>query len=171
MINKTIASLLMIPILIGLASACSCIYFEDTNAKFNNAEYVFTMKVEDIDLTTVVAEEMQEATVRIMQYWKPSEFPEAVNLKLYSTKDTGANCGYNFEVGQEYLIYAYKDIETGRLQTNSCMGNINLALKQSQNEISELNNITEPITNNQPTEPIESNIFTKFFSWFKDLFS
>lgn len=170
--NKTVISvLIMLPILIGIVSACSCIFMPEVQDRFDNAEYVFTMKVEEVDLKDIgTGEEMQEATVKIIQYWKPSEFPESVNLKIYSTKDTGANCGYNLEKDQEYLIYAYKDLETGNLQTNSCMGSINLVLEQAQSEINELNQIIEPVTNSNP-EPVSSNIFTKLLSWIKDLFS
>ena len=167
--NKTlIASILMLPILISIASACSCINLETTEQKLENAQYVFIGEVIDIELSNNYAEQLQEAQVRIIEYWNPSNFPEAVSLKLYATKDTGANCGYNFEENKQYLIYAYIDEETGQLTTNSCMGN--LELSNAQNEIEELNELTKSTTP-RPNEPVEENIFTKFFNWLKDLFS
>ncbi|MEK6894125.1 MAG: hypothetical protein AABX10_01550 [Nanoarchaeota archaeon] len=169
--NKAlIASILMLPILISIASACTCINLENTEQRLENAQYVFLGEVIDIDLSSIYADqEMQEATVRIMQYWKPTAFPEAVSLKLYATKDTGANCGYNFEENKEYLIYAYMDQETGKLTTNSCMGNLELSMTQS--EIEELNKLTNSTTVPNRAEPIEENIFTKFFKWLSSLFS
>ncbi len=172
--NKIISAILMFPIIIGLASACSCISLENTEAKLNNAAYVFSGSVESIKLSNSYSnQEMQEVMIRTIQYWKPSEFPESVNLKIYSTKDTGANCGYNFENGKTYIIYAYLDEETNRLTTNSCMGNT--IIIEETNEIRELNTLTNSTPINEgyekKPEPIESNIFTRFFSWFNDLFS
>lgn len=159
----------MLPILIGIASACSCIQLENTEQKLNNAEYVFSGQVVDISSNR----EMQEVTIRTIQYWKPSEFPESVNLKLYATKDTGANCGYNFQKGKNYIIYAYLDEETSQLKTNSCMGNS--IITEETNEIKELNTLTNSTsadyTYQEPAQSIQTNILSKFFNWLKDLFS
>ena len=32
----------------------------------------------------------------------------------------GGDCGYPFQIGQQYLIYAYKDEKTGRFGTSIC---------------------------------------------------
>lgn len=172
--NKAlILSLLMLPLLVSVASACSCIYLENTEQKLENAEYVFLGKIEDIKISGSQYNEIQEMTVKTISYWKPSEFPESVNLKIYANKDSGANCGYNFEEGKEYVIYAYLDTETGQLSTNSCMGNSlsNIAI----NEISELDDLTNSTTTineeNEIEEEKEENIVSRFFSWIKNLFS
>ena len=165
----------MLPILISLASACSCIYYENVSDKLKNADYVFSGKVTDIKLVDAYSnQKMQEVTVRIINSWKPSAFPESVNLVIYSNIDSGANCGYNFEEDKEYLVYAYLDDETQKFMTNSCMGN--LVLSKTDKEIKDLNELTQntnnnPNNNNNTAEPIDSNIFTKFFNWLKSLFS
>ena len=154
--------------IIGISSACSCINLENTEAKLENAQYVFTGEVINVEVSGQQYNEMQEITVKIINTFKPSQFPEPVNMKIYATKDTGANCGYNFQNGKEYLIYAY--LEENKFTTNSCMGN-SLLIK-SQEEIKELNKLTNSTNNNPPVvEPIKSNIFTKFFNWIRNLFS
>lgn len=155
-------SALMLFLAIGLASACSCINYETTPDKLNNAKYVFTGRISNIHITGLDYNEMQEVTVQVIQYWKPSSFPESVNLKIYAPIDTGANCGHNFDEGKEYLIYAYLDEETGKISTNSCMGST--LLEQAKNEINGLNEIN-PVQNQE-----ESNIFVKFFSWIRNIF-
>ena len=163
---------LMLFLVIGIASACSCINLESTEAKLDNAAYVFSGEVIDIQTSGSYAnQEMQEVTIRIMDNWKPNAFPESVNLKVYATIDTGANCGYNFVEGKEYLIYAYLDSETGKISTSSCMGN--LELSKAQQEIKDLNELTNSTSTNPPStnQNEEESIFSKFFSWLKNLFS
>jgi|SRR3989344_4581900 len=166
---------LMLFLLIGIASACSCVYLENTKAKLDNAAYVFSGEVTNIDISE---NKMQQVTVRIINSYKPSSFPEPVNLMIYAVRDSGSECGYNFQVGEKYLIYAYLDEETNRFTTNLCMGNSQLS--KAEKEIKELNNITnstsnnqEPNTNNQNNNQNqeEQNIFSKIFSWLKSLFS
>ncbi len=158
---------------LGLASACSCIYFENTSQKLDNAEYVFSGEVTNIKISGQEYNELQEITIKTIQYWKPFSFPESVNLNLYSLKDSGANCGYNFQVGKKYIVYAYLDSETGKLSTTSCMGTS--ILTEETDEISELNNLTNSTQVEYSFDPIVEekgeNIVLKFFNWLKNLFS
>jgi len=162
---------LMLFLVISLASACSCIYLENTQAKLDNAAYIFSGEVIDIQTSEAYAnQEMQEATIRVINHWKPSSFPESVNLKVYANRDSDANCGYNFEEGKEYLIYAYLDSETNKISTNSCMGS--LELDKAQQEIKYLNGLTNSTNPNPiPNQNEEENVFSKFFSWIRNLFS
>jgi hypothetical protein len=48
-----------------------------------------------------------------------------------STGLGGGDCGFDFEVGKEYLVYAFKD-ETGELSTNICTRTTRLE-KSSEN--------------------------------------
>jgi Tissue inhibitor of metalloproteinase len=43
----------------------------------------------------------------------------ASNVVEVFTSQTGAGCGFGFQTGQQYLVYAYKG-ETGRLSTSIC---------------------------------------------------
>lgn len=174
--NKLIISLLLIIgtlFSLGFTSACSCIYLENTEQKLENAEYVFSGQVVDIKFSGQEYDELQDVSIKTIQYWKPSQFPESVNLNLYAIKDSGANCGYNFEKGKNYLIYAYLDIETGKLTTNSCMGNS--IISEETQEIKELNNLTNSTPTDYDYKPVieekGENIVLKFFNWLKNLFS
>lgn len=168
---STLATLILFSM--GLASACSCIYFENTSQKLDNAEYVFSGEIINIKISGQEYNELQEVTIKTIQYWKPSEFPESINLNLYATKDSGANCGYNFELGKKYIIYAYLDSENGRLSTSSCMGNS--ILNEKTNELNELNNLTNSTPVEYNFDPLVEekgeNIVLKFFNWLKNLFS
>ena len=174
---------LMLFLLIGIASACSCVYLENTKAKLDNAAYVFSGEVTNIDISE---NQMQQVRIRIINSYQPANFPEPVNLMIYAIRDSGSECGYNFEEGKEYLIYAYIDEETGKFTTNLCMGNS--LLNKAEQEIKDLNKLTnstlnqnnnnsnnnnqEPNTNNQNNNnQEEQNIFSKFFNWLKNLFS
>src|SRR3989344_5192139 len=136
---------LMLFLLIGIASACSCVYLENTKAKLDNAAYVFSGEVTNIDISE---NKMQQVTVRIINSYKPSSFPEPVNLMIYAVRDSGSECGYNFQVGE-------KEIKELNNITNSTSNN------------------QEPNTNNQNNNQNqeEQNIFSKIFSWLKSLFS
>lgn len=157
----------------SLASACSCIYLENTEQKLENAQYVFSGEVVNIKVSGQEYNEIQDVTIKTIQYWKPFSFTESVNLNLYATKDSGANCGYNFEKGKNYLIYAYLDIETGKLSTNSCMGSS--AINEEVAEINELNILTNSTPLEYDYKPVieekGENIVLKFFNWLKNLFS
>lgn len=170
----------MLFVVAASASACSCIYLENTEARLNNAAYVFTGEVTDIKISDSYAnQETQEVTARIIDTYKPSQFPEPVSLKIYATKDTGANCGYDFKKGEKYLIYAYLNAETNRFETNSCMGNS--VLSKAENEIKELNALTNKTQTNQNNNSNnnqnpnqnqeETDIFIKFINWLRNLFS
>ena len=158
-------------IVVGVASACSCVLYTNQEIQMSQSSYVFSGEVVEIKTSGTFGNEMQEVTVRIIDHWKPTSFPESVNLKIYALKDTGANCGYNFVQGEKYLLYTSTDEETWKLMMNSCSGTI--LLSEAQIPISQLNESTNQTSTNpnQNQNEEESNIFTKFFSWIKNLFS
>ena len=98
--------------------ACSCIQRDETltqqvrKAK-TDARAIFSGKV----LEVVRKPENHEVVVkfRVDKSWKG-------NVSKQMTITTGADsamCGYNFEVGKSYLIYA-QGSDTSSLQTNIC---------------------------------------------------
>lgn len=166
MANKVLIALTL-PILIGLVSACSCIYLENSEVKLENAELVFSGKVVDLEILESYPVQYR-AHFEIDKYWKSNNNSPG-QLTISSIKNDGANCGYNFEENEEYLIYAYFDEETGEYTTNACMGS--LTLETAQTEITNLDNIIDPIIPQDIGTPISSNIFSRFFSWLKNIFS
>ena len=153
--------------------ACSCIYLPDAESKMNNANIVFTGKVVNLDKSG----ENFRAQFQVYEYWRMEEGSlSGDKLTVTSVENTGANCGFNFVEGNEYLIYGYKSED--RISTSSCSGN--LALSEATDEIEQLNALTNPTTPEQeipvqevpeekPTNETQ-NIFQKFFSWIKRLF-
>lgn len=159
----------MIPLLIGIVSACSCIYLGDTQSKLSNGGIIFSGKIVDLEILESYPVQYR-AQFEVNKYWKDYNNDFKKSVIISSVKNDGANCGYTFEEDKEYLIYAYVDQESGELTTNSCMGSS--TLEEAQNEIQELNNLQQPTIPNEPkAEPQEDNSFSKFFKWLKSLFS
>lgn len=165
--NKILISILILPILIGIASACSCIYFENTEAKYNNAQYVFSGKL--VELQQLESYPVQyKANFQVDKIYKNQNNEIKDKIVINSVQDSGANCGYNFEQDKEYLIYAYIDQDTKTLHTNSCMGSS--IIENAEEEIQELEKIANP-TIPEKSEDQEKSIFSKFFNWLKSLFN
>jgi hypothetical protein len=93
--------------------ACSCWPPPPPAQAFAEAEAVFMGKVESFELVENGARRL--ATISLIKIWKGER--SAVS-EIY----TGANpavCGYDFQVGETHIIYAYKG-EAGRLVTGLC---------------------------------------------------
>jgi hypothetical protein len=99
--------------------ACSCLPFGDESvakqvarAK-NDARVVFSGRV----LEVIRNPEKHQITVKIKaeKSWKGT-VPRRVTI---TTASDSALCGYNFEVGKSYLIYA-QGADAKNLQTNLC---------------------------------------------------
>ncbi len=169
-LSIALLSVLAVLLSTSLTSACSCIYLPDAQSKYDNAAFVFSGEVKSIEFfgTSGSLERKYIATFEAYEYWKSSG-PD-LTIDVWAYQDSGANCGYNIQEDTEYLIYAYRDSETGKITTNSCMGSV--LLSEAQNEIEDLNNISPPkapvaINENEPPR----NALSSFFSWLKKLFS
>ena len=101
------------------AYACSCIPFgnesvaQQVNKAKTDARAVFSGKV----LEVIKKPEIYQTIVklRVDNSWKGNLSKEVTVL----TGSDSALCGYNFEVGQSYLIYA-NGADANNLQTNIC---------------------------------------------------
>ncbi|MBS1793122.1 MAG: hypothetical protein JSS81_04670 [Acidobacteria bacterium] len=96
--------------------ACSCVMSQaplktQVKAAFDDAAAVFSGEVVEI-----VPKNEYEVTVRIRveKSWKGNQTGE---IAVTTGKDS-ALCGYNFETGGRYLVYAYGT--AGALATNNC---------------------------------------------------
>ena len=114
--------------------ACSCISPETPQDAVKDAKAVFLGLVEkfeatgeplvtrppqaldDYGLTTPYGRDRQiVALFRILRTWKGPQQPSLAVL----TGAGGGDCGYDFQVGEVYLVYAYRDNADG-LATGIC---------------------------------------------------
>jgi hypothetical protein len=98
------------------ASACSCALEGGSRAEIvegalSDSEAVFSGEAVDFEKGSSISAPWPTETVsfRVSEVWKG---PERVTLEV-STATQGMTCGYAFEEGREYLVYAYgkQDLE------------------------------------------------------------
>lgn len=113
--NKYLLTLVFLLLLFGAREtyACSCVPpSQTTNEDFQKAAAVFTGRVLDVqrkdDSNTVTIK------IAVQKYWKGKISKE---VKITTAKDS-AMCGFNFEVGKDYLVYASET--DGKLSTTIC---------------------------------------------------
>ena len=89
---------------IPAALACSCIYpYPPPEESFEEADAVFSGKVTNIELTGMMPDQHYEATFEVESIWKGISESEVV---VDTAKDS-AMCGFVFEEGETYVVYAY----------------------------------------------------------------
>ncbi|HSH04534.1 MAG TPA: hypothetical protein VLL52_18635 [Anaerolineae bacterium] len=97
------------------AWACSCVEGETVTDAVNRAHLVFAGEVTDEQtLSTLFSSTDTAYAFNVQEVWKGEA---SRNLVIQTAKDSAA-CGYNFNVGNTYLVYAYE--YEGQLQTNLC---------------------------------------------------
>lgn len=94
--------------------SCSCVPTPPPEQAFQDADAVLMGKV--ISIQNGPGQYYITAKLRVSKIWKGErDFSTA----LITTSDDGAMCGFNFQTGKSYVIYAYKN-QDGRFQTNNC---------------------------------------------------
>lgn len=127
-------------------SACSCIAGQTTQDNFDNSAAVFVGTVtEVVDGGTITM--MNTVEFDVSRSWKGSVGAE---ITVATAQDSAA-CGFNFEEGQEYLVYAYES--EGTMETGLCSGTASVA--DAMSAIAELNEITDGTNVPQPAESEE----------------
>jgi hypothetical protein len=126
--KKTINSILLICLIVSImavfipssAYACSCAQPAAVEAEFGRSETVFAGRAIEVkELRNLNGSMMKSALFEIGQIWKGG--PES-QIIIY-TGGGGGDCGYHFEEGREYLVYAYPSTMYGnkeRLVTIIC---------------------------------------------------
>ena len=99
------------------AYACSC-GAVSTQRLISSSEGVFSGQVTAIEKET--ATRTTTATLRVSEVWKG---PKRATLEVSTPSDEAA-CGYTFEEGQEYLVYAYGK---QHLKVDACSGPTHLS--------------------------------------------
>ena len=110
------------------AQACSCAPLPSPTEALAEAIAVFSGQVTDIQ----PSQGRLDITFTVDQQWK-GEGEETI---VVQTPTSTAMCGYGFEVGESYLVYARE--HRGRLQTNQCSRTA--LLSQATDDVSELDN-------------------------------
>lgn len=96
--------------------ACSCVPPPPPKEAMESSSAVFSGKVRSIDEPKIVRSSIDPVTVtmEVKEVWK-GDAEDVVKLK---TALSTASCGYHFEVGAEYIVYAYG--EDGEYHTGLC---------------------------------------------------
>jgi hypothetical protein len=115
--RKLIALVAVVAVIAGAAigQACSCVPPAPPKESLEKSHAVFSGKVTKIE---DVADFERAVTLEVATSWKGVDQKELV---IYTARD-GAACGYGFEKGKSYLIYAHstKVGEKKVLGTNIC---------------------------------------------------
>ena len=103
------------------AEACSCMAFPDETEKavataFAQADVIFLGDVTDLRDTFLGIQQQREVTFSVRDRWKGS----TPDTTLVRTNIGEIACGYNFEKGSSYLVFAYWDQQQESLTTSFC---------------------------------------------------
>lgn len=98
-----------LPVLPGPLSACTCAPPGPPAQEMERADAVFTGKVVSIGAAHVPGDEPKwpsrlEVTFRLLGVWKG--LAEGERVTVYTASQSAA-CGFEFEDGKKYLVYAY----------------------------------------------------------------
>jgi hypothetical protein len=102
------------------AFACSCLQPGSPKAELENADAVFLGTVSAVEPLAGGPFPRLEVTLRLLAVWKG--VPEGEEVTLGTAAD-GAACGYGFEMGKTYVVYAYGGDEGEELTTSLCTRN------------------------------------------------
>lgn len=116
--SLALLSLALVALLPDCASACSCATLPSTPQEtLSSSEAVFSGEVVAFDkpppfTTTIEGTTMTviggggpkaTVTLRVSEVWKG---PRQQTIEITTEADSGVGCGYPFEEGREYLVYA-----------------------------------------------------------------
>lgn len=121
-----IASSLLIVWQGNLANACSCLPTTPQQS-LSNSQAVFAGRVIDVIQPNPVetqnsrrrqtsSSEEIKVIFEVSKVWKGRRKPQLIVM----TSNSSASCGYSFQKGQEYLVYASS--QASRLTTGLCSG-------------------------------------------------
>ena len=129
---KLIKSALLIAfsLLIQQAWACSCVPPPSVEESFKSTDAVFTgtvMKIEqefdttvnDHGDTIVLFGQVKTVTIKLDTDYKSTNTKKGAIITI-KTASNSAACGYYFQKGKKYIVYAYTNKEDGMLSTNLC---------------------------------------------------
>jgi Tissue inhibitor of metalloproteinase len=127
------------------AYACSCAPFSIQRA-ISSSDAVFSGEVVDLQTGTSASRifgPSDTATLRVSEAWKGTD---QSTLEV-STPSQGSACGYPFEEGQEYLVYAYGKQD---LKVDAC--GATAVLSEAGEELAVLGNGEKPRSSDALTD-------------------
>ncbi len=138
---KIILYLFCLLLTASVALACSCIQPSPPQESLEQATAVFAGRVTNIEKPFISTSSLDPitATFDVSQVWK-GDITQTVAIR---TAQDSASCGYPFELGQEYIVYAWADPDhPGELNTGLC-SRTNL-LFQAQEDVQALGQSLQP---------------------------
>lgn len=164
LIYLALASILTLLVLTSLTAACSCVIAKPVIEELNNSASVFLGTVMSVKEGTLSQNVVIEFDVN--QSWKGIKSKKITVV----TTSSSASCGYFFEEGKTYLVYAHES--EGQLSVSLCSRTTDLEYAQS--DITELNtlnagNVTQPSVPTPQQE--ELSFWGKIAAFFKKLFT
>lgn len=102
---------------------CSCMKPPAPNEALNNADRVFTGTVTLIQVDPIT-------TKKNIQFSVTQNFKGSGKTVEVKTKANSASCGFLFETGKEYLVYA--DENGSKYETNLCMRTTEVSLASKE---------------------------------------
>ncbi len=140
----------------GKVPACTCIGESTVEGGFKNSDAVFTGTV--IGTDTIRPEPVNVGTeVVFFPYRRDFLFLVETSYKGVHVKDTvriltglgGGDCGFRFQAGKSYIVYAYKD-ESKALHTNICKR----TTRYNAEEAAALNQLIRPEPKNEKEKKV-----------------
>ena len=109
---KIIKQIIIILVIFSSLYSCSCMEPPPPEEAYEDADVVFLGEVINIELDE--SGYYYEVTFQIIDIWKGENSEEII----VSTEISSDTCGYNFQINNEYLVYAY--IYASGFYTNIC---------------------------------------------------
>ena len=135
-------------LLISLAFPCSCMEPPPPEEAYEDADVVFSGEV--INITEDESGYYHEVTFQIIDVWKGEDSEEITVL----TETYSDACGYNFQINNEYLVYAYN--YTWGIYTNICT-RTNL-LEYASEDLDYLNGLNNAVSYTHLTLPTNREV-------------
>ncbi len=129
----------------SIANACSCIPPEPPLEAKERAAAVFAGRVESIEQSDWLMQGGADPVIvrmTVSDVWKG---PENQNVTIRTARDSAA-CGYSFEEGKAYLVYAHES-DNG-LATGICERTA--LLSDAEEDVKELGEAIEPASSEEP---------------------
>lgn len=123
------------------ASACSCEQPPAVSEELSRSDAVFSGKVIATDDKLALFSPATHSVVfQVARVWKGSGKSQ-IKIK---TGQGGGDCGYDFNVGQEYLVYAVESTMYGANQLTTIICDRTAVLSQAQSDVAMLGAGQEP---------------------------
>jgi hypothetical protein len=126
-----ITYILLFPVPSG---ACSCVEPPSVQDELDRSSAVFrgeVMEIKDADYT-------KKVLFQVKEIWKGIEQSQVILL----TAESGSSCGFNFNVGQEYVVYATGE---GSLSTSICDRTVSVQSLKVEEDLEALGQGVSPV--------------------------